>query len=179
MDWPHAPAHWLFAPGLYMVSAGTYLKQRILTAPEKRDFFMESLFDVANEFGWSLQAWAVLSNHYHFVALSPGNPESLRRLLAKLHMTSAKQFNSWDGQPGRKVWYRFWESRLTYEKSYLARLHYVNTNPVHHGLTANPENYRWCSSAWFARTAPAAFVKTVESFKTDRLNVADDFGDCC
>ncbi len=29
MNWPHAPAHWLFEPGLYIVTAGTYRNFRI------------------------------------------------------------------------------------------------------------------------------------------------------
>jgi putative transposase len=32
--------------------------------------------------------------------------------------------------------YEFWDTHLTFEKSWLARLHYVHHNPVHHGLAA-------------------------------------------
>jgi len=54
-------------------------------------------------------------------------------------------------------------------------LNYVYHNPVHHGLIDNAENYPWCSAAWFGRNAPAGFVKTVLSFKTDQLKIPDDF----
>jgi len=62
MNWPHAPAHWLFEPGLYMVTAGTYQKLPHLNSPPRLDFFVESLFACAAEFHWDLRAWAVLSN---------------------------------------------------------------------------------------------------------------------
>jgi putative transposase len=175
MDWPHAPKHWLFDSGTYMVTAGTYRKQHHLNTPERLDFFLKSLFDCATEFGWELRAWAVLSNHYHFLALSPENPATLRKMLTKLHMTTAKQLNIWDNQPGRKVWHQYWDSQITFERSYLARLHYVHSNPEKHGVAGNAENYDWCSAAWFFRNAEPAFIKTVQTFKTDKLEIPDDF----
>ncbi len=75
----------------------------------------------------------------------------------------------------RKVWFQYWDSRITFERSYLARLNYVHYNPVKHGVTANATNYPWCSAAWFDQNAPTSFVKTVKSFKTDKLKVPDDF----
>jgi putative transposase len=175
MSWPHGPEHWLFERGLYIVTAGTYRKLPHLTSPVRLDFFQESLFDCANEFGWKLRAWAVLANHYHFVAASPTDPQTLGRLLGKLHMQTAKQLNLWDQTPGRKVWFQFWDSHITYERSYLARLNYVNQNPVRHGIVPVAENYKWCSASWFVRKAPSAFVNTVKSFKIDRVSVPDDF----
>ena len=175
MNWPHAPTHWLFEPGLYMVTAGTHQKLPHLKTSERLDFFLESLFAHAGEFGWELRAWAVLANHYHFVAVSPPDPGTLRKFLGKLHMQTAKQINLWDNTPGRKVWFQFWDSRITFEKSYLARLHYVHYNPALHGVVPLAENYKWCSASWFARNASPALVATVKSFKTDRLTVPDDF----
>ena len=175
MNWPHAPTHWLFEPGIYVVTAATYKKVHYLNTPVRKDFFQQSLFAIAAEFGWRLQAWAILISHYHFVAASPENPETLRRLIGKLHMTTAKEINRQDGQHGRRVWYQYWDTRVTYQKSYLARLNYVNNNPVKHGLVGNAENYPWCSAAWFAQNASLAFVETVKRFKIDRVNVYDDF----
>ncbi|MBI5442074.1 MAG: transposase, partial [Deltaproteobacteria bacterium] len=133
-----------------MVTAGTYRKLPHLHTPERRDFFQEALFACAREFGWVLHAWSVLPNHYHFVAASPEDAATLRRLVGKLHMTTSKQLNAWDGQAGRKMWFQFWDSHLTFERSYLARLNYVHSNPVHHGVAERAEDYRWCSASWFA-----------------------------
>jgi putative transposase len=158
-----------------MVTAGTYTKAPHLHSSERLDFFLESLFDHAAEFNWSLRAWAVLTNHYHFVAASPSAAETLSTFLGKLHMQTSKQLNRWDKTPGRKVWFQFWDSRITFERSYLARLNYVHHNPVKHGVCNLAENYRWCSAAWFARNASPAFLKTVRSFKVDQLQIPDDF----
>jgi putative transposase len=175
MNWPHAPVHWLFEPGLYIVTTGTYCKLPHLSSPSRLDFFQDSLFRYASEFSWDLRAWAVLANHYHFVAVSPSNPGTLRKFLGKLHMQTAKQINCWDNTPGRTVWFQFWDSHITFERSYLARLNYVHYNPARHGIVPLAENYKWCSASWFARHAAPAFVETVKSFKTDQVNVPDDF----
>jgi putative transposase len=146
-----------------------------LNSPLRLDFFQESLFRCAREFGWDLRAWAVLANHYHFIAASPPDTRTLPKFLGKLHMQTARQLNLWDNTPKRKVWFQFWESRITFERSYLARLNYVHHNPARHGVVPLAENYKWCSAAWFARNAPPAFVKTVKNFKIDRVNLPDDF----
>ena len=173
--WLHAPAHWLFQPGIYMVTAGTYGKLYHLNTPERLDYFLDSLFARAVEFGWQLQAWAVMANHYHFIATSPSDPSTLRRFIGKLHMTTAKQLNEWDGAAGRKVWFQYWDSHITFEHSYLARLNYVHNNPVHHGVATLAENYPWYSASWFSQNTNAAFQSTVKGFKTDKLEVQDDF----
>ena len=158
-----------------MVTASTYRKLPHWNTSERLNYFLDSLFGRAAEFGWQLQAWAVLSNHYHFIATSPSVPATLRRFLGKLHMTTAKQLNEWDGAAGRKVWFQYWDSHITFERSYLARLNYVHNNPVHHGVVTLAESYPWCSASWFTRSASPAFLSMVKSFKTDELEIQDDY----
>ena len=175
MPWPHAPVHWTFTPGIYMVTAGTLSKVRLLGTPERLSMVHDTLHSVASEFDWRLNAWAVLSNHYHFVAQSPDNPRTLGKFLAKVHAVTARELNRLDGTPGRKVWFQHWDSHITFEASYLARLRYVHTNPVHHGITDDARNYRWCSAGWFEANASHAFRETLERVKIDSVNVVDDF----
>jgi putative transposase len=174
-DWPHAPIHRLDESGIYMVTSGTYQKKHFFNTPDRLEMLMSKLFECVKEFGWQLRAWSMLINHYHFIARSPEDPGTLKRLLGKLHMTTAKAVNEQDGTPGCKVWFQFWDNRITYERSYLARLNYVNQNPVKHGVVSDATAYRWCSAAWFERVSTPAFAKTVKSFKTDKVRVRDDF----
>jgi putative transposase len=176
--WPHAPTHRLSSGGTYFVTAGTYLKQRHFRSPERLAVLHRGLLTVARDFGWALEAWAVFSNHYHFVGHSPTGERgaaSLARMLGSLHRKTANWVNRLDAAPGRKVWHNFRETLLTYQKSYLARLNYVHQNPVRHGLVSEASRYPWCSAAWFERTAAPAQVKTIYGFPIDRLNVQDDY----
>jgi putative transposase len=135
------------------------------------------LLKVTRKSGWQLEAWAVFSNHYHFVAHSPvsDGAESLSQMLGLLHEKTAKWINRLDDAPGRQVWHNFWETKLTYKKSYQARLNYVHQNPVKHGLVPSANQYPWCSAAWFERTARPAQVKTIYGFRTDSIRVLDDY----
>ena len=136
------------------------------------------LLKVAADFGWQLEAWTVFSNHYHFVGHSPADQdtaENLPRMLGLLHEKTARWINKLDNAPGRKVWHNYRETRLTYEKSYLARLNYVHRNPIKHGLVSAANQYPWCSARWFERVATPVQIKTIYNFETDKLNIPDDF----
>ncbi len=175
VHWPHAPPHRLGEKGTYLVTAGTYQKRHHFAGAGRLQVLHRGLLAVAAESGWRLEAWAVFSNHYHFIGHSPEDSATLTPMLSKLHEKTAKWVNGLDRIPGRKVWHNFFETRLTMEKSYLARLHYVHRNAVKHGLVLTPEAYPWCSAGWFEKTATAAQVKTIYSFRTDRLKVLDEY----
>ena len=174
-DWPHAPVHRLSENAVYIVTAGTFGKQPFFDTDAKRDLLERMLLSMSKQHGWQLEAWAVMINHYHFVAR--GNPQAtnLGQFLKTLHYDSACALNQMEGQAGRNVWYNFWDTRLTHQYSYLARLNYVHRNAVKHGLAAVANQYPWCSAAWFERTASLAQIKTIYSFKTDKVKVYDDF----
>lgn len=174
-DWPHAPPHRLMQKGSYMVTSGTYQKLLLFNTKPRLDFLHTSLLSFARKFDWSLQAWAIFANHYHFIANSPDNPASLSTFLASLHRHTATQINREDNVPGRKVWHQFYDSHITFQKSYYARLRYVIENPVKHGIVIKAIDYPWCSASWFTHMASPAFRKTIESFKIDKLEVVDDF----
>lgn len=174
--WPHAPTHHISDKGTYLVTAGTYYRKSHFNSCQRLSYLESELLSKAVQYGWQLEAWAVFSNHYHFVAHNTGDdPDSLTAFLTHLHADTARELNAQDASPKRKLWYNFRESKLTFQKSYLARLNYVHQNAVWHKLVPLASLYRWCSAAWFERTASLAQVRTIYSFKTDRVKVDDAF----
>ena len=176
--WPHAPEHRLAEAGTYFVTGSTYQKVHHFHGRARLEVLHRGLLTVARDFGWRLEAWAVFSNHYHFVAQSPDGAhtaESLCAMLSRLHEDLAKWVDKLDSAPRRKVWHNYRETLLTFEKSYLARLAYTHRNPVRHKLVPVAAQYPWCSAAWFERVATRAQVKTIYSFGDERLQVPDDF----
>ena len=174
-EWHHSPSH-LFVPGVaYIVTAGTYQKKYYFASPSRLSLLQSMLFQQAERYGWQLEAWAVVSNHYHVVAIAPNDPKTLSPMIRQIHSKSARAVNAEDGTPARRVWFEYWDTCLTDEKSYYTRLHYVHTNPVKHHLADKAEDYPWCSMRWFLANADRAFSKQVLSFKLDRVSVKDDF----
>jgi putative transposase len=84
-DWPHAPVHRLTEHGIYMVTASTLYKARFFDSGAKLDLLERSLLSLSKQCGWQLEAWAVLANHYHFVARGAPRSAPMLDLLRELH----------------------------------------------------------------------------------------------
>lgn len=173
--WPHAPPHILSQQGVYMVTSGTYHKEHFFKGADRLNLLRDNLLTFARENGWTLHAWAVFSNHYHLIAQSPSDASDLGKWLARLHQQLSATINREDNTPNRKVWYQYWDSRITFHKSYLARLAYVHQNPVKHGLATIAAHYPWCSAGDFEAQASKAFVKSIYAFDTSKINILDEF----
>jgi putative transposase len=176
--WPHAPPHCLASAGTFFVTGATYQKEHHFRGGDRLAVLHRGLLAVARDHGWHLEAWAVFSNHYHFVGHSPDEQktaESMRAMLSTLHEKTAKWVNRLDDAGGRKVWHNFYETKLTFERSYFARLGYTHRNAVKHGLVPVANQYPWCSAAWYERTATNAQVRTIYSFGQKRLRITDDY----
>ena len=123
--WPHAPTHQLGGRGTYFITGATYLKAHHFRGVRRLRVLQRGLLTVAEKFGWQLEAWAVFSNHYHFIAHLPAAADgasSLRAMLGMLHAKTSGWINKLDATPERRVWFNFWDTRLTHQRSYLARL---------------------------------------------------------
>jgi putative transposase len=175
VEHPHTPPH-LFKPSsIYFVTGTTALKKPFLAVDLAKENFQNTLFTRSRLLGWQLEAWAILDNHYHFMASAPTDASTLTRLIRVVHSSSANFINKLDKVQGRRVWYNYWDSCITNETSYLARLHYVNMNPVKHGLVEKSEDYPFSSYRWFVETAETKFQKMVFSQPIDHINVHNNF----
>ncbi|HKV40225.1 MAG TPA: hypothetical protein VJX67_13510, partial [Blastocatellia bacterium] len=125
-----------------MVTGSTLHKEHLFLGPERLTLLENTLLSLAKQAGWQLEAWAVFTNHYHLIGQGMNGATDLKELLKRLHVNTARDLNVLDGTSGRRVWYNFWDTKLTYEQSYLARLAYVHRNPVKHGLVTVANQYR-------------------------------------
>ena len=177
-DWPHSPPHRLGVAGVYFVTARTLDQIQHFHDSARLDFIRDKLFALTDHCGWTLEAWAILSNHYHFVAHSPmgaSSGKSLGKLLRHFHPDVTRHLNRRDGMEGRKIWHNYRETHLTFQNSYLARLNYVHQNPVHHGIVRLAGDYPWCSAEDFEKACTPAWAKTIRSFQY--AEIAEDDGD--
>ena len=174
-DWPHAPPHRLLSAGVYFLTARTAERRHLLADDSLKDWFQDTLFRLTDESGWRLEAWCILSNHYHLVAHSPKDGgASLGPLVQHLHSLTTKELNRRNGTPGQnRLWQNFRETILVEQASYMARLHYVHQNAVHHQLVKTGSEWKWCSALAFKKAVTPAWLKTVVSFRYDRIAELD------
>jgi putative transposase len=158
-----------------MVTGSILHNQPLLVENRRKEFVLLTLLERTGLLGWELQAWSILNNHYHFIARSPENSTNLSKLIRQIHSITAIEINRCDNTPGRQVWFNYWDTCLTYEKSYLARLHYVNMNPVKHKLVDDAIDYPYCSYKWFIEEGDETLKEQVFSQPIDRVNIVDDF----
>ena len=174
-QWHHKPPH-LFAPGAtFMVTAGTWQKKHFFRTNALLERLQNTLFSTLGAQGWALQAWAIFPNHYHFIAQAPSVECPLKQTIQSLHSYTARELNRVNQTPGRRIWFQYWDTCITFERSYFARLNYVNQNPVKHGIVADAREYPFCSAAWFAESADPGLSRKVASFAVDQLDIVDDF----
>ena len=174
MDWTHAPLHRTKDPGWYFITAGTYRKAPFLLDERRRGSFIDLIWSCATQMNLIVQAWVVLSNHYHLMLQAAQN-SNIPLLAKRLHSINAREVNALDATPGRKVWYQYWDKFITDEKSYYARINYIHQNPVRHGLVSSAENYRWSSMRWFEDRAGIPLASAVRQIRIDRIKVVDEF----
>ena len=173
--WHHAPPHRLKPIGKYMITAATLHKEHFFANPKHLDQLQHTLFSLIKRYQIELKAWALFSNHYHLILEVHPESEELSSFIRHFHSLSARELNHSTSQPGRRIWYQFWDTLLTYQDSYHARLRYVMQNPVHHDLVTDAKEYQWCSAQWFTKNAEPGHCKTIMSYKCNRINVNDGF----
>jgi len=147
--WHHRPNHLFLPDRCYMVTAGTLHKRRLFQTGIRLQMLHDALLQVFTDHGWQVDAWAVFENHYHIVAVSPPTGAPLQEVVQELHSMTARELNRLDGTPGRRVWFQFWDTCLSFAPSFHARIRCVMTNPVKHGLVQDEGAYPWGCARWF------------------------------
>lgn len=111
-----------------------------------------------------LYAWCVLTNHYHLLVRTE-SIAFLRKEVGKVHGRTARAWNLEDEQPGRKVWYNYFDSDMKSRRHYWASLNYVNNNAVHHGYVNKWQDWPYSSAHRF-----------LEEFgRTEALRIWNDY----
>lgn len=100
VEWPHAPVHHFEDASTFFATGGTYLKQHFYRTPAALNTLQNLLFRLAAQFECWLQAWCLLSNHYHLVAYAERG-EAIKKMLDRFHSEAAIELNQVEGQSPR------------------------------------------------------------------------------
>ena len=176
-SYKHNPPH-LFKPNSkYFITGAIHQKRMLLHSDEAKLRLIYSLKQGLNSKGWRLEDWTVLHNHYHAMAESPDYAKSLSEIMRDIHkftvMWIRKNIQDADGL--EKIWWNYWDTCITYERSYYTRLNYLWYNPQKHHVIADAEE--WPFGSLFNRIhEEAQSIRMLrERYPFDSVKVRDDF----
>ncbi len=145
---PHSPPHPLRNQLSYLLTAACYGHQCHMQPPERRQRLLDALFEAFIRRGLEIRAWVVLGNHYHLLVQVPSF-DDIGHALRFVHGNLARAWNLEDRAPGRQVWYRFTDRAIRSEAHYYTTLNYIHYNPVKHGWTVSPYDWKYSSVGWY------------------------------
>jgi putative transposase len=171
----HTPAHLFLNDYYYFITAGCYHKKAYVNCDAKKDFLYKTICEELNTYCAELHGWVVLDNHYH-ILIKLEDVFLLPRLIQVIHSKSAISINKTDKQPGRKVWYDYWDECIRNEKDFHDKLNYIHLNPVKHGYVDDPSKYKFSSYHSYFRERGEEGVKALaRNHPVQRLEAGEDF----
>ena len=173
----HNPPH-LFRPNSkYFITGSTYLKKHFLIANDSKRRLLDSIVKGCAKFNWVLEDWVILNNHYHLMLNAPEKADTLGVMFKEVHKFTAMWLK--DNFPELKaesrIFHNYWDSCITFEKSYFTRLNYIYCNPVKHGYVKDIRDYLWCSYRFRLKVESNYLSEIKEKYPWNKVNVKDDF----
>jgi putative transposase len=173
----HNPPHLFRNSAKYFITASTYRKEKYLRKNQTKYIVLNSIKFGFNRYDWLLEDWVILDNHYHLMVQAKENANKLPKIINDIHKFTTlklkKEFS--ELRKKQRIWYNYWDTCITYEKSYFARLNYIWFNPVKHGYTNDPANWKFGSYFERYNTEKDFFNLIVNKYKSDKVRVRDDF----
>jgi len=145
---PHSPPHAVRDQPYYLLTASCYEHVCHMHSQQRRQEVLDALFELFIMHGMEILAWAILPNHYHLL-VHVTDFDALGSIFRFVHGPTARQWNLEDATSGRKVWYRFADRAIRYERHYYTTLNYIHYNPVKHSWATS--RYDWAESSvhWY------------------------------
>ncbi|MCK4908551.1 MAG: transposase [Planctomycetes bacterium] len=160
-----------------MITGATYQKLPLLRIPAAKKYFLEVLFKGCEKYKWTLEDWVVLDNHYHIMLDAPDNSENLPGFINGVHKFTALWIkkNVSEAQKAQKIFYNYWDSCITYERSYFTRLNYIHFNPIKHGYTKEAEKYEFGSYRQKFLVRKKEMLNLQKKYPWNKVKLTDSF----
>ena len=128
---------------LHLVQRGVN-REPCFFAPAHYADYLRLLARFAGEYGCSIHAYCLMTNHVHLF-LTPHREDACARLMKQLNQCYVQRLNKSTGRTGT-LWEGRSHSALVASDGYaLACYRYIELNPVRAGIVPHPGAYAWSS----------------------------------
>ena len=141
-------------PGYHHVVTRGNNRRVIYLDDRDRWFFCLTVVRIAEKYGWSIIAYALMSNHYHLV-IRVGD-RGLAKGMCELNTAYALHFNAEHGRINHLFGKRYWNRYIRTDASLRNAVRYVVQNPRRAGVPGLLEGHIWTS---YAATIGLAFAR--------------------
>jgi len=156
-------------------------KRVIYLNDRDRWFFCLTVIRIAEKYGWTVIAYALMSNHYHLI-IRVGN-QRLSKGMCELNTAYALHFNAEHGRINHLFGKRYWNRYIRTERSLRNAVRYVVQNPRRAGIPGALEEHVWTS---YAATIGLAFSRItlardelLRTFGSTPERARTEFADYC
>jgi len=172
----HNPPHLFIESAKYFITVSTLGKHPYLKSKEAKWAALDYLSKSLKAFNWELEDWVILDNHIHMMIHAPEKAETLSNVMNNFHRFTAIWLSKHGIQKiGQKYFHNYWDTCITFEKSYFARLNYIWMNPVKHGYVDSPEKWKFGSYYYRFKEEAEEIKQLMKKYPFDKLKIRDDF----
>lgn len=164
----------IYSGAIYHIYQRGNNKEDIFKEDEYKKFFLKQLKKLNTRFDFNILAYAIMSNHYHFLIKTGDTPIS--DIIFNLNNIYAKYYNEKLSRSGHVFESRF-NSKVVLEDAYLiCLLRYIHRNPVRANIVKNVHEYRWTSHYFYKNNInnfvyPSFILNILSSNLKDSLKI--------
>ncbi|CCJ34514.1 transposase [Caloramator australicus] len=141
------PPRIIYSGAIYHIYQRGNNKEDIFKEEEYKKFFLKQLKNLNIRFDFNILAYAIMSNHYHFLIKTGDTPIS--DIIFNLNNIYAKYYNEKLNRSGHVFESRF-NSKVVLDDAYLiCLLRYIHRNPVRANIVKSVDEYRWTSHYFY------------------------------
>jgi putative transposase len=111
---------------------------------ENAELLLLSINKFIDNSQYDVVSWVVLPDHFHILIgnADAGIPELMRKIKLSFSTTLRKKINIKSG----RIWqFRYWDHMIRDQNNLNNHIDYVHFNPVKHGCTKNPFEWKYSS----------------------------------
>ena len=136
----NTPAHLYRDNTAYFITGAIYQKRHLLANPAMKQELLSLIQLYFAHYGWELQHWVILDNHYHVLGKS-SKGVAITTIMRRIHSRSAVTIARMFDDVTKPIWWNYWDYCPRDEEDYYTRLNCLLMNPIKHGYTQNLNHY--------------------------------------